>query len=392
MSLHPTCSDQATDVARAERRGPLGASGRIGGIDGLRGLLLLLMTFNHLLLWPFDHVGHALAFTYQPIGFISAAEGFFFLSGVVAALAYGRIYERRGLKAVLPPLGRRIAKILVLNLVITFSIIALVQAGRDLAPHNAALVTELREHAWEAFLAPFLALNLPWLADILPLYILFLGLVPVLILAASARSERVVFIVVVGLWLFGQHYPCDALASRLMQWVPGHHYFTFGWFDIFAWYVIFASGFLLSLSSLRGQLPAVVRDPPRALVVVCGVVSLLLLVERHLGWPLARVLVDDWAAVRVMAPMRLLNFACVALLVRAAWRQLAPLIAKRPLTILGEASLGVFAYHVFVVYFMAWRYPNGSPWLVLAALVGVWPVAVGWLAFRKLRRAAGLKI
>jgi peptidoglycan/LPS O-acetylase OafA/YrhL len=90
--------------------------------------------------------------------------------------------------------------------------------------------------------------------------------------------------------------------------------------------------------------------------------------------------------------MRLLNFACVALLVRAAWRQLAPLIAKRPLTILGEASLGVFAYHVFVVYFMAWRYPNGSPWLVLAALVGVWPVAVGWLAFRKLRRAAGLKI
>lgn len=392
MSLQSICTEPSTNVASSERGRPLGASRRVGGIDGLRGLLLLLMTFNHLLLWPFGAVGQVLAFTYQPIGFITAAEGFFFLSGLVAALAYGRIYERRGLRAVLPPLARRIAKIFVLNLVITFTIIALVQAGRSLAPHNAALATEMRGQAWGAFLAPLLGLNLPWLADILPLYILFLGLVPVLILATRAGNARTVSIVVIGLWLFGQHYPCDALAARLMRWVPGHHYFTFGWFDIFAWYLIFAAGFLLSLSSLRGHLPAVACRPPRALVVVCALGSLLFLSVRHLDWPLAKVLVDNWTAVRVVAPLRLLNFACVALLVRAAWPYLAPVLTKRPLTILGEASLGVFAYHVLVVYFMAWKYPNGSPWLALVALLGVWPAAAGWLAFRKLRRAAGLKM
>ena len=50
-------------------------------LDTLRGLMLVMITINHL--------GSPLSlYTYQPFGFYSAAEGFVFLSGVVAGLVY----------------------------------------------------------------------------------------------------------------------------------------------------------------------------------------------------------------------------------------------------------------------------------------------------------------
>src|SRR3712207_2413449 len=52
-------------------------------IDGLRGLLLVVMLMNHLNI-VFNK------YTYEPFGVISAAEGFVFLSGLVAGLVYTR--------------------------------------------------------------------------------------------------------------------------------------------------------------------------------------------------------------------------------------------------------------------------------------------------------------
>jgi hypothetical protein len=62
-------------------------------IDFLRGLCLVLMTV--------DHLPVSLAkFTWQTFGFISAAEGFVFLSGLVAGLVYGRVAITKGVAAV----------------------------------------------------------------------------------------------------------------------------------------------------------------------------------------------------------------------------------------------------------------------------------------------------
>ena len=52
-------------------------------LDSLRGLLLLLMALTHL-------PTRMSAYANQPLGFVSAAEGFVFLSAFLA----GRSYER----------------------------------------------------------------------------------------------------------------------------------------------------------------------------------------------------------------------------------------------------------------------------------------------------------
>ena len=55
------------------------ARGRSWEIDALRGLMLVLMTTTHIPTRFSDPLG-------QPLGFVSAAEGFVLLSGFVAGM------------------------------------------------------------------------------------------------------------------------------------------------------------------------------------------------------------------------------------------------------------------------------------------------------------------
>ena len=56
-------------------------------IDGFRGLLLVVIAINHL-----ESVAMT-PFTTNPFGFVSAAEAFIFLSGVMASMLYGQLVD-----------------------------------------------------------------------------------------------------------------------------------------------------------------------------------------------------------------------------------------------------------------------------------------------------------
>ena len=61
---------------------------RIGAIDFVRGLMLLQMSWDHFLWFPFQAHQAWTNYTYEALGFVSAAEGFVCLSGMAAAVAY----------------------------------------------------------------------------------------------------------------------------------------------------------------------------------------------------------------------------------------------------------------------------------------------------------------
>src|SRR5262249_49152159 len=69
------------------------ASGRDSRVDALRGLMLVVMTLDHLPAHPL------LRLTKQSLGFVSAAEGFVFLSDMVSAWTYGKVFFRQGAAA-----------------------------------------------------------------------------------------------------------------------------------------------------------------------------------------------------------------------------------------------------------------------------------------------------
>ena len=59
------------------------------GLDSLRGLMLLGMAVNHI-------ASRLQILTDHPFGYTSTAEGFVFLSGLVAGLVYTRRRQRNG--------------------------------------------------------------------------------------------------------------------------------------------------------------------------------------------------------------------------------------------------------------------------------------------------------
>lgn len=380
----PVATGDTPPVAEVGRR-----SSRLPAIDGLRGVLMVVMTFNHLVLWPFRDLAFLRTFSFQPLGLVTAAEGFFFLSGLVAALAYGKLYDRGGLPAVWPSLLPRLAKIYLLDLAVTVAVVAAVVAGGTLPPEFAELEGEMHLHTVFALAVPFAFVNMPWLCDILTCYVLFLAVVPLLLRAVDRGYGRYVVLVSAGLWALAQFHPAAALARRLTAWDPDHHHITFGWFEVAGWQAIFVAAFLLGRAARTGRLPAWIARPPVWLIVACAAVAVAGWVQRHYDVPLSEAFLDRWADVQTLAPLRLLNFACLALLVRAAWPWLTPLLAWRPLAVLGEASLGVFVYHIVAVYLCAWFVPSGWFPVLILALVGMYPVALGWLAFRRYRKAAG---
>src|SRR4051794_39677505 len=71
-------------------------------LDWLRGLMLVLMTITHLPTWFSAHVG-------QPFGFVSAAEGFVFLSAYLVGSVYSHIGNTRGYAAMRNTLWTRAA-------------------------------------------------------------------------------------------------------------------------------------------------------------------------------------------------------------------------------------------------------------------------------------------
>ena len=69
-------------------------------LDGIRGLLLVIMTI--------DHLGSPLHYiTDQTFGFVSAAEAFVFISGLIAGIVYNKKYLKSGLESVTKGLQSR---------------------------------------------------------------------------------------------------------------------------------------------------------------------------------------------------------------------------------------------------------------------------------------------
>src|SRR5882672_3570115 len=96
-SALPGLSRPAVDRARRHME-------RQTELDWLRGLMLVLMTVTHLPTWFSAHLG-------QPFGFVSAAEGFVFLSAYLVGSVYWQKARKRGVAAMRHALWLRALKV-----------------------------------------------------------------------------------------------------------------------------------------------------------------------------------------------------------------------------------------------------------------------------------------
>ncbi len=319
------------------------ASGRQWELDALRGLMLVLMTLTHM------PTGFSPVLS-QPFGFVSAAEGFVFLSALLAGRVYGARAERQSFAELRGGLWRRAGRLYLCQLallLLAFTLIAWLGVVRQQGG-----VTGLLEYFFiapaSAVGAALVLLHNPPLLDVLPLYILFMLITPWLLAHGRRHGWRGLLCASLLLWLaeqWGLGAALHGLAASAGWPVP---YKDMGAFHLFAWQLLWVGGLCLGTR----------RQPwPRVRWWLWGPALLLAgstLLWRHMvgqdpmpGVPAVAALFDKWS----LGPLRLLNGAALVVLLLASaplWRALP---RPRPLELLGRQSLPVFCAHLVIVLF-----------------------------------------
>jgi hypothetical protein len=357
-------------------------------LDALRGLFLVWMTLTHLPTRFSDFVN-------QPIGFVSSAEGFVFLS----ALLVSRVYMRQahedesGLRT---KLWRRSLKIYAYHLLM-LALAFTVAAAYAVTTHRAAIYNLLDfyiAHPFVAIIGSVLLLYCPPLLDILPMYVIFLFFTPVILSSAVRQGWGRILATSGVFWLFAQFGLRDLVHNIIVHvtHLPIPLQET-GAFNLFAWQAIWIVGLWLGAKSAMGDMP--LRRIPGYVIAVCALVCLFFIGIRHewLGPHLTQqalgMKLDKWQ----IGPLRVINLVTFTIVFYWLRKYVLRAVSVEPFLTLGKASLHVFCAHVFFVFVgLALLYSDvpelhGWPALALLAVTFAGLVLVAVREVRKQRTA-----
>lgn len=314
-------------------------------LDAARGLMLVWITMTHL-------PTVLSAYFNQPLGFVSAAEGFILLSALFTGRIYYRLAAREGYSAMRRRLGLRTLRLYgyhALMLAFAFLVAVRIAAhGNRPGLHNM-FDFYFSAGAHRAVTDAFLLVYRPPLLDILPMYILFLALTGIVLTAASWISWRPVLATSGAFWLLAQF----GFRQMVDQWITnifGPHLplNELGAFDLWAWQFLWVVGLWLGVRWAQGNLP--IDDwAPRVTIPAALIVPALLVLRYAVGRGVElggmEICFDKWH----LGVVRLIDFACLAaLLVRL--QSVLKHIAVWPLIMLGQASLQVFCAHLLCCF------------------------------------------
>src|SRR5712671_1149498 len=302
-------------------------------LDALRGLMLVWMTLTHLPTIISTYVN-------QPFGFVSGAEGFIFLSALLAGRTYFLLAERQGDQAMVRQLWTRTLRLCfyyVALLALAFLVIArLAAAGDRPGLHN--LLDFYFAAPRQAIIDSVLLIYRPPLLDILPMYITFLLFTPLALTLARRIGWKIILSAGFAVWLsaqfglrqaayyfstqfFGLHIPLNATGS----------------FDLFAWQFMWLVGLYCGSRWSKDDLPVetwVRRMLIPAIVIVPLLFALRYSVGRGVQLGVFEISFDKWH----LGIVRIINFAAVAVLL-IQFQPVLKSLAIRPLVMMGQASL-----------------------------------------------------
>ena len=321
---------------------------RLGELDALRGLMLVLMTVTHLPTRLSSPLG-------QPLGYVSAAEGFVLLSAFMAGLVYGRAAREKSIETMGKAFWRRALKVYACHIAIllfVFTVIAFVGLKVD-QPAVTNLINYYLNEPLRALIAGAALLYKPPLLDILPMYVLFMLASPLLMSYGLRRGWRGVMALSVAIWLAGQFGLGQWLYNlTLGAWGAHLPFSETGAFGTFGWQFLWVMGLWMGASRSESvEIPFVFPHWAVGAAVVIAVAGLF---WRHaVGQiPFAdgsslNIVFDKWQ----LGPMRLINLFALSVLVIRFGPALVALKPRWPiLEKLGSASLPVFAAHLLVVF------------------------------------------
>ena len=297
--------------------------------DTLRGLFLICMTVNHLpteLRWITD----------QSLGFFTAAEGFVFLSGLMAGMVYTRKFRAGGPGGLWAAVLTRVKTIYAWHLASFVGALAAVVLTEYACGFCSPAAPRLFfEHPLGSLGLGAALLYQPGLLDLLPMYCVFVLFLPAVIRGLESGRPWLVLSASALLWLLAQGMPP----------VEGLRVYPIntGSFNLLAWQFLFVAGVAAGHAGASGR-PQVAR-PSRWVAALAAGVAVYGFGVRQAQWP------SPWSdavfGVLLNKPalglLRIADFGCVAYLVAIVGARLPSLLDSRALALLGRNALLVVA-------------------------------------------------
>jgi hypothetical protein len=356
---------------------------RLQILDGLRGYFLVFMVINHLVFaggYLLQRLNHA------ELGFVQDAQGFVFVSGLLAGMVYGRRWLRDGASAAAASLWRRAAEIYAYAILCIAVILALAAVLPDAPAAWWGWLGNLPSGGLPYLSASALMIYQPTFLDILPQYVIYMALTPPLLLLCLSGRWLAVALGSALLWAtiqLGAHVPlANAIHAALgssTEAGPGVR----ASFNVFAWQIVFFGGLIPGALLARKDLDvAKAFDPARTMLVqICSALLLFFLAWR-LCFTFELMPNEVIQRFRVyenrveFGAVFLLNFAALAYAftwlviagpksesaaVRKAADLAQALFTLPILRLLGRHSLQVYAFHVPLIYLVCYADVRWGP-------------------------------
>jgi len=288
----------------------------------------------------------------QPFGFVSASEGFIFLSALFTGRIYFRLAQRDGHIVMQKKLGKRTLRLYLYHVVLLGLVFLLAipisASGARTGLHNL-LDFYFNAGPARAAIDGALLVYRPPLLDILPMYVIFLLLTPLGLRLGNKLGWTVTLSGGFTLWLMAQ------FGLRQTLWHLMNRHFglriplnEMGSFDLWAWQLVWLVGLWMGVCWAKDQLDLtqVARKlAGPALIVVLALLTVRYAIFRGLDLGRYEIFVDKWH----LGLLRLIDFSAVGILLIRARSYLEPL-SIRPLVLLGQSSLQVFCTHLFFCF------------------------------------------
>ncbi|MBR0958896.1 OpgC domain-containing protein [Bradyrhizobium japonicum] len=315
--------------------------------------------------------------TTRNYGFSDAADLFVFISGYTASFVYARMMLERGFIVGATRLTKRVWQLYVAHIILfviyiaSISYLALRFGDSEMINefNVAGLVDNATETLRQGLFLRFKPLNL----DVLPLYIVLMGLFPP-VLWFMLRKPDLTMVLAIVLWLAARHFGWNLNAYPAGQW----------YFNPYCWQVLFVFGAWCAMGGARRSI-ALINSP--ITLWVCLFYLLFALVMTMAGrFPALGGMFPEWLFSAFnpndktnLAPYRFLHFVVIVILVirfvpkewpGLEWRVFDPLI------VCGQQSLAVFCVGVFLSFVGHFELSMSSGSLLAQIFVSVAGIAI----------------
>ena len=320
-----------------------------------KGRDLRLDLFRGIANWAIylDHIPDNIVnwITTRNYGFSDAADLFVFISGYTASFVYARMMLERGFIVGATRLTKRVWQLYVAHIILfviyiaSISYLALRFGDSEIINefNVAGLVDNATETLRQGLFLRFKPLNL----DVLPLYIVLMGLFPP-VLWFMLRQPNWTMLASLALWLVSRHFGWNLPAYPAGTW----------YFNPFAWQVLFVFGSWCAMGGARANMHII---NSRYTLWFCIAYLVFALIMTMAGrFPEFGAMFPDWLYSTFnpndktnLAPYRFLHFVVITVLViRFVPKDWSALEWKvfDPLIVCGQQSLAVFCVGVFLSF------------------------------------------